>query len=689
VTDAVLQGLLPLPWRPHVVTAFNKILIANRGEIACRIIRTAKALGYRTVAVFSDADAGARHVRLAHEAVRIGPPPVAESYLKIDALIAAAKLAAADAVHPGYGFLSENAAFAQACADAGLVFIGPPPAAIDAMGNKARAKVLMEAAGIACVPGYQGPDQSDAALIAEGRRIGFPLMVKAAAGGGGRGMRLVASADDLPEALARARSEAASAFGSGELILERAIADARHIEIQVFADQHGNVIHLGERDCSIQRRHQKVIEESPSPAVTAALRERMGEAAVAAARAIDYVGAGTIEFLLDRDGKFYFLEMNTRLQVEHPVTEAVTGLDLVAWQLQVASGGKLPLSQHEVRFGGHAIEARLYAEDPYKGFLPQSGTLIEWRPALGADVRVDHGLAPGQRVTPFYDAMLAKVVARGATREDARRRLIAALADTVTLGLTTNRSFLVAMLRHPAFAAGEATTAFIPQHFPAGSDAMRRPQPDLRMLALAAVLLFTTRESETMKAAGAPPNWSSTGSAVWPLRLALGDVQHSASITAVGTNGYSVALGKDVVAISIEEQGDSAVRFTAMGVQQTARFVLRDGVLHLDLNGVTVTARDTTREMSSAARRDGSLRVLAPMNGAIIAVFAKPGDRVSRGQRVLVLEAMKMQHEISAERDGAIDRVLVKPGDQVATRQLLIELKAETVAVPQQPEETP
>jgi geranyl-CoA carboxylase alpha subunit len=357
--------------------------------------------------------------------------------------------------------------------------------------------------------------------------------------------------------------------------------------------------------------------------------------------------------------------------------------------LQVASGEKLPLSQHEVRFGGHAIEARLYAEDPYRGFLPQSGTLIEWRPALRADVRVDHGLAPGQRVTPFYDAMLAKVVARGATREDARRRLIAALADTVTLGLTTNRSFLVAMLRHPAFAAGEATTAFIPQHFPAGSDAMRRPQADLRMLALAAVLLFTTRESETMKAAGAPPNWSSTGSAVWPLRLALGDVQHSASITAVGTNGYSVALRKDVVAITIEEQGDSAVRFTAMGVQQTARFVLRDGVLHLDLNGVTVTARETTREMSSAARRDGSLRVLAPMNGAIIAVFAKPGDRVSRGQRVLVLEAMKMQHEISAERDGAIDRVLVKPGDQVATRQLLIELKAETVAVPQQPEETP
>jgi geranyl-CoA carboxylase alpha subunit len=671
------------------MSSFSKILIANRGEIACRIARTAKALGYRTVAVFSDADAGALHVRQADEAVRIGPPPAAESYLKIDALIAAAKLAGADAVHPGYGFLSENAAFAQACADAGLVFIGPPPAAIDAMGNKARGKALMEAAGVPCVPGYQGPEQSDERLLAEGREIGFPLMVKAAAGGGGRGMRLVATADDLAAALARARSEAASAFGSGELILEHAIDDARHIEIQVFADQRGNVIHLGERDCSIQRRHQKVIEEAPSPAVSTELRAQMGEAAVTAARAIGYVGAGTIEFLLDRSGKFYFLEMNTRLQVEHPVTEAVTGLDLVAWQLQVAAGEQLPLEQHEIAFGGHAIEARLYAEDPYKGFLPQSGTQIDWRPASAAGVRIDHGLVPGQRITPYYDAMLAKVIAHGATREEARRRLIAALADTVALGLVTNRSFLIATLRHPAFAAGEATTAFIARHFHAGSDAMRRPKPDTRMLALAAVLLFEARERETTDAVGAPPNWSSTGTAVWPLRLTLGDAHHSASITARGTNGYMVALGKDTIEVSIEERGAGAVRFTAMGVQQTAQFALDEDVLHLDLDGLTVTVRETTHEASASTRRDGSSRVLAPMNGAIIAVFAKPGDRVSRGQRVVVLEAMKMQHEISAERDGAIEKVLVKPGDQVATRQLLIELKAETVAAPQQTEETP
>jgi geranyl-CoA carboxylase alpha subunit len=667
---------------------FGKILIANRGEIACRIARTAKALGYRTVAVFSDADARALHVRQADEAVRIGPPPAAESYLKSDALLAAAKLAGADAVHPGYGFLSENAAFAQACADAGLVFIGPPPAAIDAMGNKARAKALMEAAGVPCVPGYQGSDQSDATLMAQGRRIGFPLMVKAAAGGGGRGMRLVASPEALAEGLARARSEATSAFGSGELILEQAIEDARHIEIQVFADGHGNVVHLGERDCSIQRRHQKVIEETPSPAVSTELRTQMGEAAVTAARAIGYVGAGTIEFLLDRTRKFYFLEMNTRLQVEHPVTEAVTGLDLVAWQLKVAAGERLPLEQHEIAFSGHAIEARLYAEDPYKGFLPQSGTLVDWRPASGVGVRVDHGLASGQRVTPYYDAMLAKVIAHGATREEARRRLIAALEDTVAFGLNTNRNFLIAMLRHSAFAAGEATTSFIDRYFPAGSDAMRHPKLDLRTVAVGAVLLFEARKPDAADPQVEALSWSSTGIANWPLRLTAGDADQDVIVAVVGRDHYLIALGDHMAELSIEDRQRGAIRFTGFGIQQTARFALRDGMLYLDLNGIIAALRETTHEASAAARRDGSSRVLAPMNGSIIAVFAKPGDRVSRGQRVVVLEAMKMQHEISAERDGAIEKVLVKPGDQVATRQLLIELKAEKAAAPET-EETP
>jgi len=655
---------------------FSKILIANRGEIACRIARTAKALGYRTVAVFSDADAGALHVRQADEAVGIGPPAAQESYLNIDALLAAAKLAGADAVHPGYGFLSENAAFAEACSEAGLVFIGPPAAAIDAMGNKARAKALMEAAGVPCVPGYRGGDQSDETLIAEGRRIGFPLMVKAAAGGGGRGMRLVTTADELPQALARSRSEAAGAFGSDELILERAIADARHIELQIFADRHANVIHLGERDCSIQRRHQKVIEETPSPAVSAELREQMGAAAVAAARAIGYVGAGTVEFLLDGSQKFYFLEMNTRLQVEHPVTEAVTGLDLVAWQLRIAAGEKLPLTQQQVRFDGHAIEARLYAEDPSRNFLPQSGTLVDWRPASGEGIRVDHGLTSGFVVSPFYDPMLAKVIAHGGTREEARRRLAIALEDTVAFGLNTNRGFLISVVRHPAFAAGDATTAFIERYFPAGSEALQRPKLDLRMVAVAAILLFEARESQTVRG----QSWSSTGAPSWPLRLTTGDAHQQAIVMVIGKDHYLIALGSHMLEVSIEERQEGAVRFTASGVQQTARYVLHDGTVHLDINGLVAAIRETTLEPSAASRRDASSRLVAPMNGAIISVAAKPGDMVAKGQLIVVLEAMKMQHEITAERDGTIEKILVRPGDQVATRQVLVELKAEASA---------
>jgi geranyl-CoA carboxylase alpha subunit len=665
------------------VSRFSKILIANRGEIACRVMRTAKALGYRTVAVFSDADADALHVRQADMAVHIGPAPARDSYLNIDALLGAAKRAGADAVHPGYGFLSENAAFAEACAAAGLVFIGPPAAAIAAMGNKARAKELMRAAGVPCVPGYQGEDQSDEKMSAAAARIGFPLMVKAAAGGGGRGMRLVTAALDLANALVRARSEALRAFGSDELILERAIGDARHIEFQIFADQHGNVIHLGERDCSIQRRHQKVIEEAPSPSVSTELRAQMGEAAVAAARAIDYVGAGTVEFLLDPEGQFYFLEMNTRLQVEHAVTEAITGLDLVAWQLNVAAGEKLALEQHQVVLDGHAIEARLYAEDPENGFLPQSGKLIDWRPAGGEGVRIDHGLAAGCMVSPFYDPMLAKLIAHGGTREEARRRLIMTLEDTVALGLKTNRSLLIAMLRHPAFAAGEVTTAFIVQYFPTGGDTVRAAQPSSRILALAAVLLFEARaRSAPGDAAGAAQCWSSTGVAVWPLQLRLGDVHHAVSVTVVGSDDYLIALGSERVEVAIVHRDDGVVHFDISGVQQSARFAAQDDALYLDLDGDVFEARDTTLAPAGSDRSAGSFRLLAPMNGVIVNVFAKPDDPVAKGQCVVVLEAMKMQHEIVAERDGTIDKILVKPGDQVATRQLLAELKPGQEAAP-------
>jgi geranyl-CoA carboxylase alpha subunit len=659
---------------------FNKILIANRGEIACRIDRSAKSLGYRTVAVFSDADAGALHVQQADEAVRIGPPAAKESYLNINALLAAAKLTRADAVHPGYGFLSENPAFARACEGAGVVFIGPPAAAIEAMGDKAKAKFLMASAGIPCVPGYHEADQSNDRLMKESRRIGFPLMVKATAGGGGRGMRLVASEGELADALTRARSEAAGAFGSDRVILEKAVAEARHIEFQIFADRHGDVIHLGERECSIQRRHQKVIEEAPSPALSADLRERMGEAAVAAARAISYVGAGTVEFLLDAAGNFYFLEMNTRLQVEHAVTEAIIGIDMVEWQLRVAAGEPLPLAQQDIRFRGHAIEARLYAEDPYADFLPQSGTLIDWQPATGDGVRVDHGVAPGQNISPFYDPMLAKVIAHGATREQTRRRLIVGLEDTVVLGLNTNRDFLVAALRHPAFVAGEATTAFIGRHFPAGSDAMRRPNLNQRIVALAAVLLFEARARDPRGAAAATRSWSSTGSASWPLRLSVGNSQQETVIAVLGSDHYLVAQSDHMIEISIVQRHDGAVRFTGGGVQKTARFAWHDWTLHLALDGLIAAVRETTLELPRARSDSDSTELRAPMNGAIIAVHVKAGDRIVRGQRLVVLEAMKMQHEIRANRDGVVRRALVETGQQVATRQVLVELEAQPTA---------
>jgi len=502
-------------------------------------------------------------------------------------------------------------------------------------------------------------------------------------------MRLVASPNDLANALTRARSEVARAFGSDELILELAIGGARHIEFQIFADEHGNVIHLGERDCSIQRRHQKVIEEAPAPFVSTELRSQMGEAAAAAARAIDYIGAGTVEFLLDPSGRFYFLEMNTRLQVEHAVTEAVTGLDLVAWQLRVAAGERLPLEQHQVGLSGHAIEARLYAEDPENNFLPQSGTLIDWRPATGEGVRIDHGLMPGGVISSFYDPMLAKVIAHGATREEARRRLIVALEDTVALGLITNRSLLLAVLRHPAFTAGEATTAFVDQYVQTGSEATQASQPDARTLALAAVLLFEARARVAAAAPNAARHWSSTGVAVWPLRLSLGDAHHAVSVMAARADGYVVALGSETVEVAMIERDDGAVRFVAFGVQQSARFAIHDDTLYLDVDGQIFALRDTTLAAGTSGRRGGSLRLLAPMNGVIVSVLAKPDDPVVRGQCIVVLEAMKMQHEILAERDGTVGKILVKPGDQVATRQLLAELEPDEEAAPRREEAIP
>jgi geranyl-CoA carboxylase alpha subunit len=651
---------------------FRTILVANRGEIACRVMRTAKAIGYRTGAIYSEADADALHVRTADVAACIGPPEARASYLNSEAIIAAAKQMGADAVHPGYGFLSENAEFAKACADAGLVFIGPSPAAIAAMGNKAAAKRRMLEAGVPCVPGYQGSDQSDATLAREAERIGFPVMVKAAAGGGGRGMRLVAAKKDLAAALAGARAEAESAFGSGELILEKAVVDARHVEVQVLADAHGHVIHLGERDCSVQRRHQKVLEEAPSPAVNAELRAGMGAAAVAAARAIGYTNAGTVEFLLAADGTFYFLEMNTRLQVEHPVTEMITGLDLVALQIGIAAGEPLLIGQEDSPIGGHAIEARLYAEAPHKGFLPQPGELAVWRPPCGLGVRVDHGLNPSQTISPYYDPLLAKIIATGATREEARRRLVRALEETIALGAGTNRAFLIDALNHPEFIAGKATTQFIPKHFAK----IAAPAADATTLGLAAALWFEAGAEQHGHDPAAA--WSSSGAIAWPLKLEIGGKAAACAVTVIGPGRrYCVEANGSAVEIAIAGTQHGAARYAADGQERSAHYAFAGDSLYLECGVLDLAVRETLYAPRSTAGPAGSTdtEVRAPMNGKVVAVLVKEGDAVARGQRLVIVEAMKMQHEMAAGSSGTVLRLMVKPGDQVATRQVLVELK--------------
>ncbi|MEO8557632.1 MAG: biotin carboxylase N-terminal domain-containing protein [Rhodospirillales bacterium] len=657
--------------------AFDKILIANRGEIACRVIRTAKALGYRTVAVHSPIDAGALHVREADEAVEIGGNLVNESYLRADLLMDAAKRSGAQAIHPGYGFLSENEAFADLCEKSGLVFIGPPASAIAAMGNKRQAKLKMIAAGVPCVAGYEGADQSDTTLMAEAKRIGLPVMVKAAAGGGGRGMRLVTQAGDLAEAISSARSEAQNAFGSGELILERAVVDARHVEIQVFGDSRGNVIHLGERDCSVQRRHQKIVEESPSPVVNADLRKRMGDAAVMAAKAIDYRGAGTVEFLLGGDGKFYFLEMNTRLQVEHPVTELVTGLDLVAWQLHVAAGGKLPLTQDQVTLTGHAIEVRLYAEDVYGGFLPQTGHVLAWQPPTGDGVRVDHGIAAGQSISPFYDPMIAKLIAYGTDREQARRRLLRAVEDCVIVGPTTNKAFLAKVLADPVFAAGIATTAFIGQQFP--PEKLTRPEPSVRAWAIAAMLLHERKHASAPRLLHAFRNSLPDAN---PARLVTGEARQTATITAHADGSYKVQFGDGQHGLRVVAWSGLQLRYSFDGMQGNATALFDGDKLYLDADGFSGAFEDQTLTASArAAAAAGDGKLLAPMDGRIVTVRTQAGQKVEKGQVLVVLEAMKMQHQIKANIAGTVATVAVAEGDQVAGRKMLVEITPAATAV--------
>lgn len=626
--------------------AFSSILIANRGEIACRVIRTAKELGLRTIAVYSDADADAPHALMADQAVRIGPAPVGESYLKVDAILEAAKATGADAIHPGYGFLSENAGFAEAASAAGVAFIGPPADAIRVMGDKAGAKRAMIAAGVPCVPGYQGEDQSDARLIEEAAKIGFPVMVKASAGGGGRGMRFVAAEGDLPEALRLARSEAKSAFGSDELIIEKAVMRPRHVEVQVFADAHGTTIHLGERDCSVQRRHQKVVEEAPCPVMTPALREAMGAAAVAAAEAVDYRGAGTVEFLLDASGDFYFLEMNTRLQVEHPVTEMITGLDLVALQIAVAEGRPLGLTQNDVRLNGHAIEVRLYAEDPANDFLPSTGLIQLWRPAPGA--RTDAGVAEGGEVSPYYDPMLAKIIAHGPTRDEARRRLIRALEETALVGPANNRTFLIDILEAEAFAVGEATTAFIEETWPEGV-AATPPSPELTATA-AAMLLQAERDAALAVAGRVSPEtlgWRSDRPAETRIRLSDGGEAQDLAARPTAT-GWIV--GAEEIAVDLSSH--CAARITD------------DGALALSLgreSGLFRRVKPGGETEAGAA----SGAIVAPMPGLLVELNVAPGDRVEQGQTVAVIEAMKMRHRIVASVSGEVAEVTAEAGDQL------------------------
>ncbi len=644
---------------------FHKVLIANRGEIALRVMRTARRLGHGVVAVYSDADADAPHVRLADQAVRIGAPPPAQSYLNILAIIAAAKATGADAVHPGYGFLAENEDFARACTDAGLVFIGPSPEAIQAMGNKAGAKTIMQCAGVPCVPGYQGEDQGDEAMLREARRIGFPVMIKAVAGGGGRGMRLVRDAEAFPDLLRSARSEAAAAFGDGTVILEKAIANPRHIEIQVFGDSHGNAVHLGERDCSVQRRHQKLIEEAPSPAVGPELRARMGAVAVQAIKALGYEGAGTLEFLLDGDGQFYFMEMNTRLQVEHPVTEALTGLDLVEWQLRVAAGEPLPLRQEEIGFVGHAIEVRLCSEDADHDFMPQSGRMALWQ--MPEALRVEHALESGAEIPPDYDSMIAKLISHGRTREESRARLIAGLEQAIALGVTTNRSFLTSCLRHPAFAAGKATTAFIAAH----RDELRAPGVESSTVALAALLLSVSHPLAHPVRSGR----SLAAAFATPLRFEIGGEIRECELLRERDGTFRVTQDGAEHRCEIVSLAADTVRVRLAGILESARFARDGDRLFVQHRGQTLQIHDLTLarpQSTAAAGGDGKVR--AALNGRVVAVLVKPGDEVAAGQPVLTLEAMKMEHVHTSGIAGTVAAIEVAEGDQVTTGRIVVEI---------------
>ncbi|MGQ0842218.1 ATP-binding protein [Actinokineospora sp.] len=646
--------------------AIQKLLVANRGEIAARVMRTAHALGIATVAVFSDPDVDAPFATLADEAVRLPGAAPADTYLRGDLIIAAAVATGADAVHPGYGFLSENAEFARACAEAGLVFVGPSPEAIASMGSKVEAKALMAAAGVPVLPGATVTDKTDLAAAAAG--VGFPVLVKAAFGGGGRGMRVVHTPAELADAVDGARREAASAFGDGTVFLERFVVDPRHVEVQIFGDSQGNVVHLFERECSIQRRYQKIVEEAPSPAVDSALRAELGAAAVAAGKAIGYIGAGTVEFILDAAGAFHFLEVNTRLQVEHPVTELVTGLDLVELQLLVAQGEPLPPSVTGARIDGHAIEVRLYAEDVAAGFLPATGTLHRFRiPALPG-IRVDSGVVDGSVVGTAYDPMLAKVIAHGPTRADAARLLARALDGAHLHGVTTNRDLLVGILREPDFRAGRTDTGYLTRHDPA----TLAPSRAVEVHAAAAALAAQAGHRAAARVLGTlPSGWRNVAGI--PRRVSYacggGTVEVAYRFT---HRGLTIEVdGAELPAVRLLSAAPDQVDLEVDGVRRVIAVHQVAGVSYVDSSlGSTALAELSRFPDASAARHAGSL--VAPMPGAVVGVLAEPGAVVRAGQALVVLEAMKMEHTILAPAAGTVTEVPVGPGDQVDTGQVLI-----------------
>ena len=655
---------------------FDTVLIANRAEIACRVIRSARAMGLRTVAVYSDADRDARHVQLADTALRLGAGPARDSYLNIERVIDACRRSGAGAVHPGYGFLSENADFARACRNAGgagIVFVGPSPEAIDALGHKASAKQLAERIGVSCLPGYSGAAQDNATLLREAQRIGAPLMIKASAGGGGRGMRRCDDVGDtaaLEQLIESARAEALASFGNGALLLERLVEEARHVEVQVFGDSHGGAVHLGERDCSTQRRNQKILEEAPAPGVSAELRARMGAAAVQLVREVAYVGAGTVEFLLTPDGAFHFLEMNTRLQVEHPVTEAITGLDLVEWQLRIARGEPLPLAQEQIRWQGHAIEARLCAEDAFNGFAPQAGRVLHWSVPAGEGLRVDHGLVAQPEIPPYYDSMIAKLIAHGDDREQARGRLHLALAGSAVLGLRTNRDYLLQALSAPAFAKPELATRWLGE----ASAAWRSRVPDARWAAVAATLLLHRRS----RVFGPLALFSSSGQRDMPLRLAVDDQLFELRVSYRSGEPVRVGVGELMFDLEVRSDDGHQAQLIVDGAHDAALCWLQGNEGWLDAGGISAAFVDRSQEPPEVDDPESHGLIASRMHGQLVKLAVELGQRVRKGEFMLAIEAMKMEHRIEAPIDGTVVELGASAGAQVAPGKLLIRIEAQS-----------